>query len=189
MFKDALEPSGIYNTAHPVLVGDDVAKIYIGDYQYSTNVPKLVEQNIKLVINVSDIAKPLATLHAYQSADIEHVWYSTRDSPDYDIVKPCRLLHKKITTFLESHAGAATTPSILVHCAAGISRSASVLIYHIMQVHAAEFDTALAYVKEYRPQVEPNYGFAISLRALGPDDYRRQAEATESGKSPSSTNI
>lgn len=55
---------------------------------------------------------------------------------------------------------------VLVHCAAGVSRSSSVVIYHLMREHALSYEQALATVKAVRHIVQPNHGFENQLRAL-----------------------
>mmetsp|Transcript_44461 Transcript_44461/g.89717 ORF Transcript_44461/g.89717 Transcript_44461/m.89717 type:complete len:90 (+) Transcript_44461:3-272(+) len=59
----------------------------------------------------------------------------------------------------------------VVHCAGGGSRSASVVIAHVMlsappgDLHRT-YDGALAFVREIRPVVDPNLGFEAQLREL-----------------------
>ena len=54
--------------------------------------------------------------------------------------------------------------NVLVHCFAGVSRSASVVIAYLMKYHKMEYNSALNYVKSKRPWVNPNYGFQGQLR-------------------------
>ena len=56
---------------------------------------------------------------------------------------------------------------ILVHCAAGISRSASIVIYYLMRENGMEigsFDRALAHLKSRRDIVRPNTWYTQQLR-------------------------
>jgi protein-tyrosine phosphatase len=55
---------------------------------------------------------------------------------------------------------------VLVHCIAGYSRSASLVVAYLIGHAALTFDEALALVKERRPVAEPNLGFANQLRAF-----------------------
>lgn len=48
---------------------------------------------------------------------------------------------------------------VLVHCMAGASRSASVIIYYLIKYHNFSFDHALTHVKEKRPIVNINKWF------------------------------
>jgi hypothetical protein len=70
--------------------------------------------------------------------------------------------HAFITAALASHENA----RVLVHCAAGISRSASLVIHHLMLSRRWSYDDALAAVRAVRPIVEPNSGFERQLRAI-----------------------
>lgn len=62
----------------------------------------------------------------------------------------------------------ATKPDnkILIHCMAGVSRSASVLIYFLMRERGLSYDQALDFVRLSRPIVNPNEGFEKTLRAV-----------------------
>jgi len=55
---------------------------------------------------------------------------------------------------------------ILIHCAAGMSRSASVVIAYLMTRQNMTLDDALKHVKIIRPIVMPNQGFFAQLRLL-----------------------
>jgi protein-tyrosine phosphatase len=48
---------------------------------------------------------------------------------------------------------------LLVHCMAGVSRSATVVIYYLMKYHNFTFDSALTHVKDKRPIVNINKWF------------------------------
>jgi protein-tyrosine phosphatase len=51
----------------------------------------------------------------------------------------------------------------LVHCRAGISRSATIVAHHLMQSQGISDDKALTIINEKR-QVDPNHGFRWQLR-------------------------
>jgi hypothetical protein len=56
--------------------------------------------------------------------------------------------------------------TVLVHCAAGISRSASVVIAYLMMTRGMTLAEAYQYAKSRRPIVEPNPGFIQQLSTL-----------------------
>jgi protein-tyrosine phosphatase len=72
--------------------------------------------------------------------------------------------------------------NVLVHCAAGVSRSATLVLAYIMTENNMKFDDALAHVQKYRPEVEPNAGFQRRLYEL--EDYifgtNQPTESTQS---------
>jgi protein-tyrosine phosphatase len=53
---------------------------------------------------------------------------------------------------------------VLVHCAAGVSRSASFVIAYIMKSRKIGFDEAYTFVKSKRPIITPNSGFVKQLK-------------------------
>lgn len=52
---------------------------------------------------------------------------------------------------------------MLVHCAAGVSRSASFVIAYLMKKRDMLYPDALRYVKERRKVISPNSGFKKQL--------------------------
>jgi len=63
-----------------------------------------------------------------------------------------------------SSCASSVPPRVLVHCARGVSRSASVVIAHHMLTNRICYDDALAYVRTCRAVVRPNAGFERQLR-------------------------
>jgi protein-tyrosine phosphatase len=55
---------------------------------------------------------------------------------------------------------------VIVHCAAGISRSSTLVIAHLMIENNWSMEQAIQYVKERRPQIQPNDGFIKQLKTL-----------------------
>lgn len=55
---------------------------------------------------------------------------------------------------------------VLVHCNAGVSRSASIVIAYLILKVGMSFDDALKLVKGKRPAIQPNSGFVEQLRKL-----------------------
>ncbi|XP_030375144.1 dual specificity protein phosphatase 19 [Scaptodrosophila lebanonensis] len=53
---------------------------------------------------------------------------------------------------------------VLVHCNAGVSRSASVVIAYLIQRRDMSFEEAYNLVKSWRPCIQPNAGFMQQLK-------------------------
>jgi atypical dual specificity phosphatase len=66
--------------------------------------------------------------------------------------------------FIEAALANNTQHAVLVHCTAGISRSATVVIAYLMRRFACSFLSAYAFVAEKRPVICPNSGFQEQLR-------------------------
>lgn len=77
-----------------------------------------------------------------------------------------------LDTSLHDHDTNNTTnhhpPSILVHCASGISRSATAILTWLMNPKqgSLSLSDALSSIREYRPSVRPNIGFMMQLQVL-----------------------
>lgn len=54
---------------------------------------------------------------------------------------------------------------VLIHCNAGVSRAAAIVIGFLMTFEEMEFTRALSLVKSARPSICPNPGFVEQLRA------------------------
>ena len=55
---------------------------------------------------------------------------------------------------------------VFVHCAAGISRSASIVIAYLMTTKKWKYDDAYNFVKSKRSVIDPNFGFVKQLKKL-----------------------
>ena len=51
----------------------------------------------------------------------------------------------------------------LVHCAAGVSRSATIVLAYLMKYHHHTLRDAFLFLMEKRPQIWPNEGFLLQL--------------------------
>ena len=54
--------------------------------------------------------------------------------------------------------------SVLVHCQMGISRSATIVSAWLIEHLKMNAHEAIAFLREKRPQVEPNFGFVLQLQ-------------------------
>ena len=87
------------------------------------------------------------------------------------------------TTGTQGANGPAVPPRVLVHCHAGVSRSATAVIAHLMRSWQCKYEIAEVYVRAKRNVIYPNSAFVRQLRALEPvlnDPNAIVAEATHS---------
>ena len=54
--------------------------------------------------------------------------------------------------------------NVLVHCHAGISRSAAILCAYLMTKHYWSYEQALNFIKKRRNRVKPNENFVYLLK-------------------------
>jgi dual specificity phosphatase 12 len=80
-------------------------------------------------------------------------WDDTPSQPLFpDIETACQLLEDLLKK-----------GPVYVHCYAGVSRSASVVAYHLMRTEGLTLAQALASIREKRPCINPNSGFIAQL--------------------------
>ncbi|KAM6946032.1 dual specificity protein phosphatase 19-like [Aplochiton taeniatus] len=130
-----------------------------------------------LLLGSQDAAHDFSTLKKHQVSHILNVAYgventftdlfiyktlSILDQPDTDItahITDCSLFID------QAHAEKGV---VLVHCNAGVSRAAAVVIGYLILRDGQPFDAAFSLVKTARPASCPNPGFTQQLRSLCP---------------------
>ena len=81
------------------------------------------------------------------------------DLPDTDITVKFAPVHAFICDALKAGG------SVLIHCNAGVSRSATLALSYMMRFHRLKLAEALTQVRSIRPSVRPNDGFYEQLEA------------------------
>lgn len=80
------------------------------------------------------------------------------DAPQQNIIQYFDETYDFIHHILESG------DKVLVHCVAGVSRSATIVTAYLMRLNDMRYKEALAMLKRVRPFVTPNQGFIDQLR-------------------------
>ena len=126
-------------------------RLYLGKMTNANNQEELQQLGITHILTV-------CSQGCYTYPGIEYHRMNIYDLPDTRIDHLFEEAFEIITSVL---SGGGT---LLVHCFAGVSRSASIIISYIMKKRGYSFEQALQYVKERRPVVNPNMGFVKQLR-------------------------
>ncbi|KAF7656772.1 hypothetical protein LDENG_00036140 [Lucifuga dentata] len=130
-----------------------------------------------LLLASQDAAHDMDTLQRYKVSHVLNVAYGVSNLfPDQLVYKTLNVLDvpdTDITSYLgecSSFIDQAREQSgvVLVHCNAGVSRSASVVIGYLMLKEGLSFDDAYAQVKLARPSIRPNPGFYQQLQNYKP---------------------
>lgn len=141
---------------------DTIAACIINDFLYlgsqdAVNVKNLHELSITHILSVG-INFNSSTID--KSLPIEIKFISCLDLPEtnlYNIIEQC---NDFICDCRQQNG------RILVHCNAGVSRSATIVIAYLIQKCNYNFDNAYALVKSKRQCIRPNDGFLQQLRKL-----------------------
>ena len=135
--------------------------LYLGSVE-SANSKKVLEKN-----NIKHVLAALDGFENYKRHDkINYFLIKLEDWPDQDILQHLPQALAFISEGLK-------TGSVLVHCMAGVSRSASIVIAYIMVKYSLDFDTAKERVRSKRTYVWPNQGFEIQLRSINIEEYKK----------------
>lgn len=117
--------------------------------------PLCISSNIDIVINVA------RELYTFEYPDGIVVYrLSLRDHIDENIY-----VHFA-SMYLYLEIARLKGYKVLIHCRAGISRSASFVLYYLMRKNRWSLTRALLFVQSKRPQVSPNQGFLRQLLSV-----------------------
>ncbi|XP_019394803.1 PREDICTED: dual specificity protein phosphatase 18 [Crocodylus porosus] len=123
------------------------ASLYLGNGTAANNKLLLFTNQISTVINVSvEVAN---TFHPH----IQYLHAPITDNPAFRICDYFDPVADRI------HAVDMQQGRTLLHCAAGVSRSAALCLAYLMKYHSMSLVNAHAWVKSCRPVIRPNYGF------------------------------
>ena len=123
-----------------------VGKLYISDFPSSKDYSKLSSLGIKQILTVG-VELPR---HGSDKFTTMHIPIS--DEPSVNIIK----YFPAATKFIHQ------APT-LVHCAMGISRSASMVLAYLMKYYGYSLNNALSLARSKRPIINPNTGFLEQL--------------------------
>jgi predicted protein tyrosine phosphatase len=146
--------------------------VSLSDLPVSTNIAQLRANAVEAILYLGDDNKPPKVLQAYKKKKIAHKYVQIEDSPKAPIGK----VFEDCYNFI--HVAVAAEKRVLVHCAAGVSRSPTVIIYYLLKrYYMINYRTTtkltkqlvnyekyfapdvLEMVKDARPCVCPNPGF------------------------------
>ena len=123
--------------------------IYLGNILDAQNINKILKLGIKKVLSL--ITDPQLLIYP---PTIEHKLIHINDFPRENIIK----YFGECLLFIDDDK------KILVHCYAGASRSATIIIAYLMWKNQLDYVESCNIVQKIRPIVNPNYGFYRQLK-------------------------
>jgi protein-tyrosine phosphatase len=131
-----------------------IGKLYLGSI---SSLNKLTELDIKFVISL------FPPVNCTIPKDVILVEYSISDTPQYK----ARMDSVLSDTTIDIRDRLVNGENILVHCFAGISRSATVVLDYLLTYELKDkykqYDNVISYIRQFRECVKPNIGFAVLL--------------------------
>ncbi|XP_054857457.1 dual specificity protein phosphatase 14 [Eublepharis macularius] len=131
--------------------------LYLSKGSVAANRQLLLARGITCIINAT------IELPNYNFPDFEYVKVPVADMPSAPISLYFDSVADKIQSVARKHG------VTLVHCAAGVSRSATLCIVYLMKYQNVSLYEAYNWVKSRRPVIHPNVGFWRQLI-----DYERE---------------
>ncbi|EIW84705.1 hypothetical protein CONPUDRAFT_97040 [Coniophora puteana RWD-64-598 SS2] len=133
--------------------------LWIGGLESLKDIEGLRKRNVRSVVSAMRGKVTInATLNNHQ--------ISIDDTVDEDILVHFLPSISFIQTELDKGHG------VLVHCQAGVSRSATIVAAYLMHSQKIEAEAALEMIRQARPQVEPNEGFYEQLLVFQQASYK-----------------
>ena len=122
-------------------------KLFLGNYYSATQKEELKKRGVTHILMVGYL------LHEFYPEDFEYANIEIDDDERENIFK----YFYTCINFIEK------SKICFVHCQAGMSRSASIVIAYVMYKLKLKFEEAFDYVKKRREYIYPNVGFKLQL--------------------------
>jgi protein-tyrosine phosphatase len=140
-------------------------QLFLGDFaQVKVDTRFFIWKKFTHIINTaSEIQYSPILTQLLTENGIETIKFPMYDTEDYNIEK----VLEDVLCFMNiilSNGG-----KIYIHCAMGVSRSATIVIAYLIRHKNMSFDEAYNWVKERRSWIRPNNRFMADLKALKAD--------------------
>eukprot|EP00928_Gymnodinium_smaydae_P078588 TRINITY_DN62710_c0_g1_i1.p1 TRINITY_DN62710_c0_g1~~TRINITY_DN62710_c0_g1_i1.p1 ORF type:complete len:362 (-),score=45.49 TRINITY_DN62710_c0_g1_i1:191-1276(-) len=142
-----------------------IPNLYLGGVQAAMDKENLVDQGFRAVCCC---CRELEVPSSEFSPDLEYYRVDVEDIGR----EPIELFFPEATEFI--HSWVSREQPILVHCRAGVSRSASVVVAYLIEYQGYSLHDAFFLVRSHRSVITPNVGF---MEKLG--EYEAQHRHTE----------
>jgi len=130
--------------------------LYLGNYSSSLQFEHLKDRNITHILSVIlAVASPPVDPRFRQN--FNYLVVKGFDQPNQILIEHFNESHSFIDQGLKAGG-------VLIHCMAGASRSATVLLSYLMKNHDLSFEKALELARKARSVVAPNEGFVKQLQ-------------------------
>ena len=139
-------------------------KLYLGDAGHAMDIDTLKEIGINAVLNCASGA--VLTNAAYYDKDFAYYAFDAEDTAGYEMASHTAEAREFFTRCMEEGR------SVLVHCAAGINRSAFIAIYLYMAATGTHLIDAVRHCFALRPIILCNEGFIDQLVGLAEQEGR-----------------
>jgi len=141
--------------------------LYIGSQDSAVNLSELNQYKITHILNVATGIEN-AFPQQYKYLNIQLL-----DLPETNIRQVFQQTNQFIQQAIDNNG------HILVHCNAGISRSASIVLAYLLGMHFMKYEDAYQLLKTARPVIRPNNGFVQQLKQYAAEIAHKNEENIE----------
>ncbi|CAF3433294.1 unnamed protein product [Rotaria socialis] len=157
------------NKIQPVNMGGEMSLVlphlYLGSMKDRTNSTLMVKNKVKRILCIIDVPDMVIDRDEYKPTHLLNI--PAADAQQQDLAQ----YFEKCIEFI--HQARIEHENILVHCQAGISRSATVVVAYVMTIGDYDVEKALQIVKGARGYIHPNPGFLFQLKRYYTNDVKR----------------
>ncbi|CAM4965698.1 unnamed protein product [Rotaria socialis] len=139
--------------------------LYLGSMKDRTNSTLMVKNKVKRILCIIDVPDMVIDRDEYKPTHLLNI--PAADAQQQDLAQ----YFEKCIEFI--HQARIEHENILVHCQAGISRSATVVVAYVMTIGDYDVEKALQIVKGARGYIHPNPGFLFQLKRYYTNDVKR----------------
>ncbi|CAF2309040.1 unnamed protein product [Rotaria sp. Silwood2] len=139
--------------------------LYLGSLKDRTNSALMVKNKVKRILCVIDIPDIIIDKEEYKPTHILNI--QAADIQGQDLAQ----YFEKCIEFI--HQARIEHENILVHCQAGVSRSATIVLAYVMTIGDYDVEKALQIVKGARGYIHPNPGFLSQLKRYYTNDVKK----------------
>ena len=134
--------------------------LYLGDLHSSSDLQILTDNSISALISVTDAnsVKWSSPENRALVSEDSHMVIPCFDTDAQDLL----IELARICDFIEEHQGAEPQRAVLVHCTAGVSRSATVVVAYLMRKYRKTMKDGIRVVQKKR-KIRPNANFLAQL--------------------------
>ncbi|UJR26137.1 hypothetical protein I4U23_007481 [Adineta vaga] len=157
------------NTVRAINMGNEMSLVlphlYLGSLKDRTNTSLMKKNQIKRVLCVIDVPDIVIDRDEYKPTHLMNI--PAADIQEQDLAQ----YFEKCIEYI--HQARTEHENILVHCYAGISRSATIVLAYLMTIGDYDVEKALQIVKGARGFIHPNPGFLLQLKKYHSNDVRK----------------
>jgi predicted protein tyrosine phosphatase len=168
-------------TAYDAVMHEVRPRLWLGSVEAAADHSLLAAHNIQHLVTCGRYLAERTPLPADGSVT-RTVCLEIDDLDEVDLIEHVPPTSDALCKLLGTESRPGSSTGVLVHCSAGRSRSASIVIAYLMREEGLSYERAYASVVKARPIAQPNTGFSHQLEWYGSAGCPRDLVDQRTGK-------